>query len=479
MSFFHGINTEETTSSVVAAATVESGIPFVVGTAPVHTTGGEVNSAVRIFSLSEAKSKLGYSDDWGKYTLCEVMNTHLELYKVAPVVFVNVLDPEKHKKEVSASDFAVTDKQVKLPFEAIEKTLIVKSGENALEKGVDFDTFYDDTNLIVELRESGLAKSAEKLNIAYSEVDPSKVTKQDIIGGIDTENKKKSGLELISTVFAKFGILCDLLICPGFSADVDVATVMNAKANYLKSIFKLKAIADIDTHTVKHYSDAGKYKNDNGLTGKDIILCYPLVKKDEKIYHLSSHAAAIMASVDAENGGCPCESPSNKKLLIDAMVDSDGNEVLLDITEAGSLNSEGIVTAINFVGGFKLWGNITACFPMSAEPQEYFINISRVFTWVANTFVLTFWNKVDGNITRRLVDSVVDSANIWLNGLSAEEKIYGGRIEVREDENPLTQLMAGKLVFRVFLASPAPAQEMSFIFEYDSSYVSTVLSEGE
>ena len=66
-------------------------------------------------------------------------------------------------------------------------------------------------------------------------------------------------------------------------------------------------------------------------------------------------------------------------------------------------------------------------------------------------------------MTRRLIDSIVDSVNIWLNGLVAEEQLLGGRVEFREDENSTTALMAGKAVFRVFLTPPSPAKELNFV----------------
>jgi hypothetical protein len=79
-------------------------------------------------------------------------------------------------------------------------------------------------------------------------------------------------------------------------------------------------------------------------------------------------------------------------------------------------------------------------------------------------------------MTRRLMDSIVDSVNIWLNGLTAEEKLLGGRVEVLDSENPLTDLMAGIIRFHLYITPPSPAQEIDFILEYDTSYVETALA---
>ncbi len=183
-----------------------------------------------------------------------------------------------------------------------------------------------------------------------------------------------------------------------------------------------------------------------------------------------------MATVDNDNDGCPAESPSNKNLQIDSAVLADGEELLLDSQGANYLNANGIMTAINMIGGFALWGNFTACYPANTDVKDYQINISRMFAWVSNSIILTYWSKLDKNLTRRFIDSIVDSLNIWLNGLVSEGKLLGGRVEFREDENTETDVAAGKAKFHVFLTPSSPAQEINFALEYDISYVSTALT---
>ena len=77
------------------------------------------------------------------------------------------------------------------------------------------------------------------------------------------------------------------------------------------------------------------------------------------------------------------------------------------------------------MGGFVLWGNESACFPANTDVKDYFYSVSRMFGWVSNTIVLTFWGKLDKRLNRRLIDNICDTMNIWLNGLTAEEKILG------------------------------------------------------
>lgn len=126
---------------------------------------------------------------------------------------------------------------------------------------------------------------------------------------------------------------------------------------------------------------------------------------------------------------------------------ADGTTVLLDLAQANYLNSNGIVTALNFIGSYVLWGDETACFPADTDVKNYFISVSRMFGWVARSVILTYWSKIDKKMTRRLIDSIVDSVNIWLNGLVSEEKLLGARVEFLDEENSTTGAYGGQGCF--------------------------------
>ncbi len=84
--------------------------------------------------------------------------------------------------------------------------------------------------------------------------------------------------------------------------------------------------------------------------------------------------------------------------------------------------------------------------------------------------------KIDKRLNRRLLDSVVDGINIWFNGLTAEEKIFGGRIEFREEENSEILIRGGKAKFHIYATPPSPAREIEFLLEYDAEYVASSLN---
>ena len=62
-----------------------------------------------------------------------------------------------------------------------------------------------------------------------------------------------------------------------------------------------------------------------------------------------------MCKTDAENDDVPYVSPSNKNLQANSAV-AGANEVMLGPEQGAYLNGQGVVTALNFVGGWKAWG---------------------------------------------------------------------------------------------------------------------------
>ena len=147
---------------------------------------------------------------------------------------------------------------------------------------------------------------------------------------------------------------------------------------------------------------------------------------------------------------------------------------MLSLPTANVLNGDGIVTALNF-GGWTAWGNYTACYPTVKTVEDTFIPISRMFDWVGNTLVKTFWYKLDRPINRRLIDTIVDACTIWLNGLVGAGYLHGARVAVIEEENTLENLLAGIVKVHLYLTPPIPAQEIDFTLEYDASYTTAAM----
>ncbi|MBE0470512.1 MAG: phage tail sheath family protein [Methyloprofundus sp.] len=481
MAYKHGVYVSEVPTSILPPVNVSAGLPVVFGTAPVNLTAdpaANVNKPVLAYTYAEAVAAMGFINDFD-YTLCEFMKSHFALFAVAPVVLINVLDPATHKASVTAEPATLADDKVTLVNSGVLKgSVVVKSddGLTAYVAETDYTVTYNTAGMAIvnRLPDGTIPTATTALTIDYDHLDPSLVVAADIIGGIDAITGAATGLELVNEIFPRFRLIPGQILAPKFSTDSAVAAVMKAKASNINSHFKAISLSDVPTGTVDNYADVAAWKNNNNVVDPLQVVCWPKVKLGDDEYHLSTQLAGLICRTDADNSDIPYTSPSNKGLQMDSAVLAGGEEVWLGPDSAAYLNGEGVVTAFNFVGGWKAWGNRTAAYPANTDPKDSFLAIRRMFNWVGNTLTLTFWQRLDYPLNKRQVQTVVDSANIWLNGLVAQGYLLGARVEFLPEENPSTDLMDGIARFHVYLTPPSPNREIDFILEYDPSYLQSL-----
>jgi phage tail sheath protein FI len=467
----HGVFVQEKSTSISTPVVAQVGIPFVIGAAPIQSadTPGEIGKPVLCTSWDEAVAKLGYSDDWESYDLCEFAYSQFRLFGMSPVIFCNLLDPATMKQPVAAADKTTADNKVMLPIAALnDATLVVKpaGGGDAYVPGTDYEVYYSGENCVIELTPDGAAYGADSLNVAYTAVTPSAVD----------DDAVAAGLESIEYCLTKIGIIPDLIVAPGHSGNAIVAAIMATKAAAISGLFRAKALIDIPTDVAATYDAVYAAKQSLGINDLNQVACWPMLTLGDKKFHFSTQLAGLIATVDTKNGGCPYESPSNKGLKCDGMAAATGAEIDITLAQANILNGFGVVTAISMMSGWVAWGNYTACYPAVTDVKDYFLCISRMFDWVGNTLIRTFWTYCDNPMNQRLRDSVLDTCNIWLNGLYGAGYVLGARAEILASENPLTDLMAGIIRFHIYLTPPSPAQEIDFILEYNAAYLEQALA---
>ena len=75
------------------------------------------------------------------------------LYSVAPVVFINVLDPEKHFTEVTEQACQINDNSIVIEDDVIVSTLEIKVSEETVDKG-KYDASWADGKLVINFTET-------------------------------------------------------------------------------------------------------------------------------------------------------------------------------------------------------------------------------------------------------------------------------------------------------------------------------------
>ena len=458
----------------------------VVGCAPVNQTAEpKVNVPVLAQTATEAMQELGYSKDYKKYGLCAAMNVTANMYPIAPVVYINVLDPARHKTALAAQTVTVTDMQATVKTEGILTTglsvSIPASGEDpavALVNGTDYTAEFDsDGYLVISLITGGAGEAATSLSVSGYKLDPSAVTKDDIIGAVNVQTGAESGMEVIRQIYPKLGIIPGILIAPYWSHVPEVGIALSAKAANINGVFKAMAYLDIDTTQARKYTDVKTVKEASGFTSEFCVPCWPEVVVGSTQYPYSIVAAARTLYEDAENEGIPSRSPSNITLSITGTALSDGTEVMLDQDQATTVDEYGCMTAVN-LNGFKMWGDYTGAYPGSGDAKDIWISVRRMFSWQGNTFILTYFDKVDNPMNPRLIENIVDSENIRCGAL-APDHWAGASIEYLEEDNPETDILAGRVTFRQHISPYTPARTINNILNYDTGMLRAALLGGE
>ncbi len=487
MAYNHGVKVSEKATSILPPVSVSAGIPFIVGTAPVNMSDpSNVNRPVLCSSYAEAVAAFGYvppvADSSGlkkyEYTISEFIYSQFALFGASPVIIVNVLDPATHKQAASASTVTLSDGTATIKETGIISSSIeLSSGSDEVteyELGTDYTAAFDADGYLVitSLKADGTDKVPSSVALTFSaqKLSPGAITATQIIGGVDASGKK-SGFELVDECFPRFRLVPGLLLAPGYSHNAGLAAVMAAKAANIDQVFSAIALIDAPTDTVDQYSEVPEWKNTNNVVDPRQLVCWPGVALDGVYFHLSTQLAGVIDITDSNNDDVPYVSPSNNNLNATASVLADGSEVWIAPDTGAYLNGQGIITALNFIGGWKLWGNRTACYPGNTDVKDAFIPVKRMFAWVGNTIIQTYWSMLDGPLTPRLIDTIVDSINLWLNGLAARQYIIGGRVEFLADENPAQDLMDGIIRFHVYITPASPAREIDFTLEYDLTYL--------
>lgn len=468
-----------------------AGLPVYIGSAPIHMSADKaprLNEPVLVRTKAEAVAALGYMDAEGtagskkfRFTLCEAISAHFVIGNVGPIVLVNVLDPATHRTIVTSEARTIgADGSVKLavkhPYPA---SVVVKDVTDVTTYvlGTDY-TFAvnSDGEGVLAIIDGGAIDVADVVHVTYNWLNPDAVVASDVIGDVDALTQEKTGMELIAEVFPRFRLVPGQVLAPGFMADPAVTAVALAKASNINGHFNAIVVADIPTDDVAVYTGAAAWKNANSYTDPDLIACWPMGKLGGVLYHLSTLTAARAMRTDADNDGIPYESPSNKSLPIDSIALDDGTEVILSPDAAGSLNDQGIVTALNFVSGWRLWGNRTGAYPGNTDPADAFIPFVRMRAWNKAVLVLSHWQRVDNPMNRRKLEATVDSENIRLNALSGRGFIIGARVYLDPNLNQSTDLLDGKVTYSVAWMPPPPQDEIVFQVEIDPSYLSTLFA---
>lgn len=180
MAFFHGVKTSEVPTSLLAPNEVDSAITLAVGTAPIHLAANpaKANEPVLCYKLAEYVEKFGNTDDFENYTLAEVASSQFQLFGVAPTIFINVLDPDKHYNEREITSAASLNTPLELDTPMLLDTLKITSDgvqTLTLTEDVEYEVISDGTDTTVNIL-AGATLPSDSIAIEYTASDSTVVS---------------------------------------------------------------------------------------------------------------------------------------------------------------------------------------------------------------------------------------------------------------------------------------------------------------
>lgn len=290
-------------------------------------------------------------------------------------------------------------------------------------------------------------------------------TISNIIGGTDDVTGQHLGIQALrdSKIVAK--VHPRILIAPGYSHEMAVATEMISVAESLKAI----VIADGPNMTD---ANAISYRENYG--SERIYVIDPWVKvwdtttNAEAIQPASARVAGLISKSDNSRGFW--WSPSNQ--IINGIV---GTARGVDFT-MGDVNcranylNENEVSTIIYEEGYRLWGN-RSC---SADPKWAFLNVLRTADMIEESLLVAHLWAVDRCISKTYVEDVREGIRRYLRHLTKVGAILGGDCWIDKELNSKDQLAQGIVHWDFDFTPPPPAEHLVFRSHLVDTYLENI-----
>lgn len=442
--FHHGTETIRIDGGSSPVYTVNGAITAIIGTAPI--------GAVNEITLAQTKKDFGkFGGELTAKGFSIPDAAHIwTRYGSGLAYVINVCDPDKHKTQVSSEVLVVDDNTLTAAtvYPAIQ-TLQITDNEATLNDGVDYTA-----NLLtgeITFKNRPTAPTA-----TYTYTDPTKVTESDVLGGFVSSTGKRTGLELLTEGFGRFGADAKILVMPEFDQTATAASALISMAD------KLNAIAYVQAPKGTSLSAALQGRGPSGEinfnTSSDrAMLCYPYVVGILGAESLAVHLAGLRMQVDVEKGYWHSTSNHELQGVIGMEV---GLTARIDDpqSETNRLNEKGITTVFNSYGtGFRAWGNRLACFPTTSRIKNFEVaqRTGDIIDESIRQFELQY---IDRPIDDALIDSLIEGIRTYLGTLKS---IVGYSVSLDYDYDLVDAFSKGQVPIVYDYTPKLPAERIT------------------
>jgi phage tail sheath protein FI len=224
-------------------------------------------------------------------------------------------------------------------------------------------------------------------------------------------------------------------------------------------------MAIIDAPKGMRAQDVLEWRMDTaGYDSKMAALYYPWIEVMDPRTSLpilvppSGHVAGVWARTDSRRG--VHKAPANEVVM-----GVNGLGFQVTGAEQGALNQVGINCIRAFSGrGIRIWGART----MSSDPEWRYINVRRLFNYVAESIIAgTQWSVFEPNDQRLWMQLKISAQNflmrVWRDGaLFGATPAQAFYVKCDEETNPPEVIEAGQVVCEIGIAPVKPAEFVIF-----------------
>ncbi|WP_422452449.1 phage tail sheath subtilisin-like domain-containing protein [Endozoicomonas sp. ALC066] len=284
-----------------------------------------------------------------------------------------------------------------------------------------------------------------------------------VIGSTSAEGAR-SGLDAVFNVQAILGHKPRILIAPGFSDQLTVATKLQTIAERLRAFTYVDAPGTTETA-------ANTYRQNFG--SRRVEICWPKVinTKAEKVA-MSAVAAGLRAKVDNTPWQEYSASISNQEVL--PII---GTEFPVDFQDGDNscqaylLNSNQISTIIND-GGLRYWGNLNC----SSDAKWQFSTHVRINDIILDSTTEALKWARDRKINKTFVEDVLETENNFLARETRAQNLLGGQAWADPELNSPDVILAGEFYMDYDFTPPGIAQAITVTSHFVNDYAKAIFS---
>ncbi|ROS05673.1 hypothetical protein EDC56_1219 [Sinobacterium caligoides] len=459
MSFLHGVEIVELNGGARPIETSSSSVIGLVGTAPI----GPVNIPTVIAgSRKEAIEKFG-----GLGGDCSIPSALDSIFDQtgAVVVVINVLDPSMHSEEKPEADYKLVKGELILN-DNYAYDVKITAADHPAEYVLGEDYHFDSASGLVTAIEGSPINTPETLKIAYTVVDPTKVSQDEIEGAVNQEGEY-TGIQALMGAESVVHIAPRLLLAPGYTQIKSVTDSLIQVADKLRGIVIADGPGGTDSEAIdyrKSFDSARLYLVDPWVT------VYDSKTKKESKKPASPYVAGVITKSDHERGFW--WSPSNRPIRGISGTSRPIDFALGDKTARANLLNEQDVATIIRQDGYRLWGNHSC----SSDPKWQFISVRRTADLINDALQRAHLWAIDRNINKTYIDDVTGSVNNYLRSLKAKGAIIDGNCWADPEMNTPAEIAAGRVYFDFDFTPPFPAEHITFRSSLVNDYLEEIFA---